>query len=327
MPIHGNNAANTVPDELIGLLRAAPSVWTSAELQQFGISSRVRRRLLDAGVLLGVQRGAYALREVAGSMGRDERAALRLAAHQKVYRWRAERAFAYSHSSAARLQGFQLWHADEFVHVTCRSNACPERFGPDVRTHQIPIAETEIQFSSGVGLTTVERTVVDCCRILDLEGSLVIMDQALRAGADRGRLAGYAERQKGHRGVVNLRQVLELGDGRSESMGETRTRFLLWLMNVSPPVPQFTVWTDRGSRRIDFAWPELKVALEFDGKSKYFAQVPTDQAIAEERIRERRLMELGWQFVRLDWQDLENPEAVKRRIHRAWETARTRVAA
>ncbi|MGO4455516.1 hypothetical protein [Arthrobacter sp. RAF14] len=174
--------------------------------------------------------------------------------------------------------------------------------------------------------TTLERTAVDCCRILDLEGSLVVMDQVLRLGADRAVLEDYERNMTGHRGVVNLRRALELGDPLSESMGETRTRFLLWSENVSMPVSQFAVMTDRGLRRLDFAWPDLKVALEFDGRVKYFGNVPTDEAILDERIRERRLMEQGWIFVRLDWKDLDDPVEVKRRIHSAWATARARAA-
>ena len=150
------------------------------------------------------------------------------------------------------------------------------------------------------------------------------MDQALRIGADRAVLEGYVKRMTGHRGVVNLRQALELGDPRSESMGESRTRFLLWSENISMPVSQFPVMTDRGLRRLDFAWPDVKVALEFDGRVKYFGSVPTAEAVFDERVRERRLMELGWIFVRLDWRDLEDPAGVKQRIHAAWAKARTR---
>lgn len=174
--------------------------------------------------------------------------------------------------------------------------------------------------------TSLERTAVDCCRILDFEGSVVVMDQVLRLGVDRAVLEDYVRGMTGRRGVVNLRRALELGDPQSESMGETRTRFLLWSENISMPVSQFLVMTDRGPRRLDFAWPDLKVALEFDGRTKYFGNVPTDEAILDERIRERRLMEQGWIFVRLDWKDLEDPVGVKRRIHAAWAKARARVA-
>ena len=232
----------------------------------------------------------------------------------------------YSHTSAARLHCCQLWHADEYVHVTCRTRTSPLRLGPSTVIHHLPVLPGEVRDFGATEGTTLERTAVDCCRILDLEGSLVVMDQVLRLGADRTVLEDYERNMTGHRGVVNLRRALELGDPLSESMGETRTRFLLWSENISMPVSQFPVMTDRGLRRLDFAWPDLKVALEFDGRVKYFGNVPTDEAILDERIRGRRLMEQGWIFVRLDWKDLDDPVGVKRRIHSAWAKARARAA-
>lgn len=304
------------PDEVL---------WSSAELDLLGIRHAQRRRLVESGVLVRIQRGAYARRDHAVGLPPSDRAELRLRAHQKVHARRRGRAFVYSHTSAARLHGCQLWHADEFVHATCRTRTSTLRLGPSTVIPHLPLHPDEIHdFGAGEG-TVLERTVVDCCRILDLEGCVVLMDQALRLGADRAVLEGYVKRMTGHRGVVNLRQALELGDPRSESMGESRTRFLLWAENISMPVLQFPVMTDRGFRRLDFAWPELKVALEFDGRVKYFGSVPTQEAVFDERARERRLMEMGWIFVRLDWKDLEDPVGVKRRIHAAWAKARTRV--
>ena len=303
------------PDEVL---------WTSAELDLLGIRHAERSRLVESGVLVRIQRGAYARRDHAVDLPKSGRAELRLRAHQKVHARRRNRAFVYSHTSAARLHGCQLWHADEQVHVTCRTRTSTLRLGPSTVTHHLPVLPDETcSFGAGEA-TSLERTVVDCCRILDLEACVVVMDQALRIGADRAVLEGYVKRMTGHRGVVNLRQALELGDPRSESMGESRTRFLLWSENISMPVSQFPVMTDRGLRRLDFAWPDVKVALEFDGRVKYFGSVPTAEAVFDERVRERRLMELGWIFVRLDWRDLEDPAGVKQRIHAAWAKARTR---
>ena len=58
----------------------------------------------------------------------------------------------------------------------------------------------------------------------------------------------------------------------------------------------------------------VMLIVEFDGDIKYFAYERTDKVILEERKREKRLMELGWRFVRLEWKDLANPQEMKRRI-------------
>ena len=54
------------------------------------------------------------------------------------------------------------------------------------------------------------------------------------------------------------------------------------------------------------------MALEFDGKTKYFDYRPTGEVLFAERRREKALMEQGWTFIRIEWKDLFNEE--RRRI-------------
>ncbi|HEY8295717.1 MAG TPA: hypothetical protein VIG41_10290, partial [Micrococcaceae bacterium] len=67
----------------------------------------------------------------------------------------------------------------------------------------------------------------------------------------------------------------------------------------------------------DFAWPDLMLILEFDGKGKYFDYRPTGEALYEERRRERILMEQGWRFLRIEWADLDRPDELRRRLQAA----------
>ena len=66
-----------------------------------------------------------------------------------------------------------------------------------------------------------------------------------------------------------------------------------------------------GRHRLDFAWKEEKVALEFDGKIKYFDYSPTAEVLFEERRREKALVEEGWRFVRVEWKDLFREQEFK----------------
>ena len=68
---------------------------------------------------------------------------------------------------------------------------------------------------------------------------------------------------------------------------------------------------------MDFAWKEERLALEFDGRTKYFDFKPTDEVIFEERRREKALIEEGWRFIRIEWKDLFQERAFKERILRA----------
>ena len=114
-----------------------------------------------------------------------------------------------------------------------------------------------------------------------------------------------------------LRRALELADPRSESAGESLTRELLDRIGITPPQLQYVVRTPLGEHRLDLAWPERKVALEFDGRTKYFDYRPTSDVVFAERRREKALMEQGWTFIRVEWKDLFNEFAFKYRVLRA----------
>ena len=57
-----------------------------------------------------------------------------------------------------------------------------------------------------------------------------------------------------------------LADGLAESQQETRVRLLIGRSRLPAPVAQFRILVEgRFVARVDFAWPEHKVALEYDG--------------------------------------------------------------
>ncbi|WP_306672936.1 hypothetical protein [Paenarthrobacter sp. UW852] len=63
------------------------------------------------------------------------------------------------------------------------------------------------------------------------------------------------------------------------------------------------------------------VALEFDGRVKYFDYEPTGQVIYRERQRENALMEQRWVFIRIQRRDLFQEQAFKTRLLRALSRA------
>lgn len=89
---------------------------------------------------------------------------------------------------------------------------------------------------------------------------------------------------RGRRVVLNL---LDEVNTESESPWETRTRLFLLENGFTGFVLQHTV---PGFRyRLDIAWPELKVAVEYDG-----AGHRTKKQQAEDEIRRNRLRAAGW---------------------------------
>jgi hypothetical protein len=200
-----------------------------------------------------------------------------------------------------------------------------------VKPHRLELPKqdlVEIPLSAGrmAQTTSIDRTVGDCARILNLERAAVVGDHALRLGATVEGIRAAAERTGAVRGGRRIEKLLPLLNSRSESPGETRTRLALLASGLPDPVLQLEIPTTQGLFRADFAWPEVMVILEFDGEAKYFDYRPTASVLLEERRRETALVDEGWTVIRVRWHDLSVPGAVAGKVLAAFQRARGRVA-
>jgi very-short-patch-repair endonuclease len=80
-----------------------------------------------------------------------------------------------------------------------------------------------------------------------------------------------------------------------------------------PPVPQFTVRGSDGAflARVDFAYPDLRIAIEYDG----VWHADRDQ-LRRDRRRLNGLVAEGWAVLHLTAADLRDPEGIVRRVRR-----------
>lgn len=70
--------------------------------------------------------------------------------------------------------------------------------------------------------------------------------------------------------MAAVRAVADLADGRMESAGESRTRWIMRLCGLPEPEPQVTVHGRIGQRaRVDFLFRDQRTIVEFDGMLKY----------------------------------------------------------
>ena len=231
-----------------------------------------------------------------------------------------------SHQSAAVLHGLPLWDvALDRVHVTRRPPAW-NIAGNVLCCHVARLHEDEIVDIGGVQVTSVVRTALDLARSLPHEAAVVALDAALHGGllhhdVLRARLFDIA----GTPGSRSAARAVSFADGRSESVGESRSRVILARWNLAPSALQFEVRTAAGelAGRTDFAWEEHGVLGEFDGRVKYGrllrpGQHPGD-AVFEEKRREDAIRDEGWGVVRWVWSDLQVPHRFATRIRRALE--------
>lgn len=222
--------------------------------------------------------------------------------------------FVLSHTSAALWWGLPLVGDPLVTHIVQRTRPSA-RHDPRVKRHVLALRGDEIVTVRGVRVTTLERTALDCaCACSDAE-ALVVVDAALRAGADRALLTRMVAANAGRRGIVRARTTVCRADPGAESLAESLTRHHLIEDRLTPISTQIAVDTRRGRFRIDLGWPAVKVGVEFDGRLKYEdddGRSPA-QIIFREKQRHDAIVELGWLLLRVTWDDLGDPADLCRR--------------
>lgn len=178
----------------------------------------------------------------------------------------------------------------------------------------------------GVRVTTVARTLFDIARSADPGVSVAMADTALRrAMVTPSELTHVLAANVGRPGVRRARRILEFGDGRSESVGESLTRVLLRRLGLPRPELQVDLTSPDGRfvARVDFLFDEFGTALEFDGKVKYEKFLRSGESASDvvyrEKLREDAIRSLGIGMVRMVWSDLGDGERVLERCVAAFE--------
>ena len=135
-------------------------------------------------------------------------------------------------------------------------------------------------------------TAIEVARSLRRARALATLDAALRSGTcDRVDLVRATTAQAGRRGIMKVRSLLPLADGLAESPMESEARLVMIDGGLPVPVLQYRINDSWGrSRRFDFAWPQFKVAAEYEGEESHSGA----DAMRRDRERLAALQDLGW---------------------------------
>lgn len=158
--------------------------------------------------------------------------------------------------------------------------------------------------------TDVLTTLNDCIRLLDVQSGLVLAESALHKN-----LVSVEESKEllslPGRGSRNARAVVEQMGSLSESPGETLMMMRLRELKLPLPVQQYEMHVPWSGElfRLDAAYVQEKIALEFDGAVKMKDFGPADQVLVRERNREKTLHNLGWIVLRFSWETVLNRPA------------------
>lgn len=97
----------------------------------------------------------------------------------------------------------------------------------------------------------------------------------------------------GARQVGRLPDVIRLAEPVSESPMETRIRLAVVFAGLPLPVSQHPVVVAGRSFRLDLAYPEMMLAIEYNGREHL-----TPERADADLVREQLIVEAGWPVVR-----------------------------
>ena len=214
--------------------------------------------------------------------------------------------------SATVLWGADLAGADDDVEVTLPPTAHAHRV-PGLRARRAALAPDQRTRRSGVPVTTAAATALRLAACLPVDDAVCAVDHLIATGVvDLEPVRRLAARTRGP-WSARARAVCDLADGLAGSPQETRLRLLIGRSPLPAPVAQHRVMSQgRFVARVDFAWPDRKVALEYDGL--WHAE---PGQFARDRQRLNRLRATGWQVVFVTAADLHRPAELLARIAEA----------
>jgi hypothetical protein len=264
--------------ELSRLLDTQSGVVTSAQALTF-LSRRGLEAQLDTGELQRIWHGVYGRGEPTTVM---RLRGLDLAAGTTV---------ATCMGTAAAVHGFDT-ERTAAVHVL-NPGGRQLRSADGLFVHRREGAPLTVV--GGRPVTAPAWTAIEVARGLRRPRALATLDAALRSRAcDRDELERAVARQAGRRGIVAVRELLGLASPLAESPMESEARLVMIDGGLPLPVLQYEVVDLQGRTwRLDFAWPDLRVAAEYDGVDWHSGP----EAFLRDRRRSSALHELGWSIV------------------------------
>jgi very-short-patch-repair endonuclease len=219
----------------------------------------------------------------------------------------------FCHVTALRLLGIDLpigLGGDERLHVQI-PESCTWVRRPGVGTHSRSSADVPVRRVAGLPVMAPELVWIQLATVLEPRELVVLGDALVRRKDPHVRLSTLrrtvADLPKGTRGIARLRSALEQVRACTDSCMESRARWVL--VDAGLPCPAVNVAARDSTGRFlalpDLSYPELRIAIEYDGDIHRI-----DTATWRRDIRRRQALEAaGWRVITCTASDvLRNPE-------------------
>ncbi len=278
-------------------------IFTLQQFLQCGLSQATLYRWLAAGRLVTLHCGVYAFAGAPASWERSLKAATLAAGSGAVV----------SHRAGARLWEL-IDDGDDMVEITVSRSRRPRLDRVTVHRSRdlVPGHGTE---QRRIPVTKPARVIVDLGAVLPADEVEDALDRALTR-----RLISIAGVEwilnevgrRGRRGAGVAARILDeraLGSAPADGQLEPRMARLLRNAELPPAVYHHVVRDARGRflAEVDFAYPELRLAIEVDGWSVH----GTPRAMSKDFVRQNGLVPHRWHVLRFTWhQVVRQPDDV-----------------
>jgi hypothetical protein len=176
----------------------------------------------------------------------------------------------------------------------------------------VSLPSVDVTVVDAIPVTTATRTLIDLAAVVPADLFEEALDDALRRRLTTVPHLQRRINQLGTRGRPGLAVFRRLIAARAETgiilESPLETRFLRLLRRVGLPMPacQFEI-RDRGRlvARVDFAYPEIRLAVEVDGYRWHSGRASWERDLA----RRNALTSLGWRVIHVTYGDIrDRPE-------------------
>lgn len=225
----------------------------------------------------------------------------------------------FSHTTAARLWSAplprSLTDTESELHVSTIGRGPVER-RQGVVGHRIDAARAGVTTVFGVRVSTPAAFWYECRTVLGLRALVVLGDHLVGVGRLASPAGLAATVHPGDRAVVVARAALDLIRVGAESPMETIVRLIV--VEAGFPEPELNVDVlDESGRfigRVDMAWVELRIAVEYDGDHHR-----TDRdTFRHDRTRGNAFTVACWLTIHVTAKDAHHPSAFLERLRQAF---------
>jgi very-short-patch-repair endonuclease len=214
-----------------------------------------------------------------------------------------------SHRAAGTLWSFPGM-PNEIMEVTALRHR--RRHAVEVTWHESRhLGERDVTTIEGIPVTRPVRTFLDLGLVLSSTELEAVLDHGLhRHLLDLATIWRRLEELGDLRpGATRVRALLDrrVAERPAESVLETRFRQLVRDAGLPKPTPQYEIRVNGSRVRVDFAYPDVEIAIELDGAAYHSGEA----AKKRDRHRDLRLGAIGWRVLRFDWDEVtRTPEHV-----------------